>query len=117
MHVRQPLPPGAYHRSAVDHDLAVLFADLAAARVVNQLARRSRPPSGAVNRDQASGVRLVAALSAWTAALEQHRLPVPPTIRDELRLRQRLTARPARRYAVSKTRLPLRSSSVVAREA
>jgi len=76
-------PPGAFHRSAVDQTLAALFADLAAARAADHLARSHRPAIPTT----AESARLVAALRDCTAALEQHCIPVPREIRDELRLR------------------------------
>ncbi len=39
MNARPHSPPGAYHRSAVNHNLAVLFADLVAARAADWQAR------------------------------------------------------------------------------
>jgi hypothetical protein len=82
-------PPGAYHRSAVDHDLAALFAELDAARAANQQARCSRPPDH--TQSKLDSMRLVTALRACASALERHRLPVPPAIRDEIRLRRQVT--------------------------
>lgn len=87
MTVRLAPPPGAYHRSAVDHDLAAVFAELAAARAADQQARNSRQPGTTFAADRA---RLVASLRACAAAFEAHQLPLPRTIRDELRLRGQL---------------------------
>jgi hypothetical protein len=81
-------PPGAYHRSLVNQNLAALFADLDAARAANRQARRSGQP--ARNNTEGDSTRLITALRAYAAAMELHRLPVPPPIRDELRLRRQL---------------------------
>ena len=45
MNARLRPPPGAYHRSAVNHALAALFADLSAARAADRQARRARYPA------------------------------------------------------------------------
>ena len=87
MTVRSDPPPGAYHRSAVDHDLAAVFAELAAARAADQESRNARQ-TGTFNAERA---RLVASLRACVAAFEAHKLPLPRTIRDELRVRGQLT--------------------------
>jgi hypothetical protein len=79
-------PPGAHHRSMVDRDLAALFADLDAARAADHQARRSLPPDR--NRSELETMRLVTALRACADALERHGLPVPRTIRDQIRLRR-----------------------------
>jgi hypothetical protein len=89
MNARRRPPPGAYHRSVVNYNLAELFADLAEARAADQQARCSR--YRASNRSKVDSMRLVTALRACAVALEQHRLPVPPPMRDELRLRRQLT--------------------------
>lgn len=70
----------------VDHDLAVLFADLDAARAADDKARRSTRPDR--NRSEFDSMRLVTALQACAGALERHGLPVPRSIRDEIRLRR-----------------------------
>jgi hypothetical protein len=45
MNARPHSPPGAYHRSAVNHNLAVPFADLVAARAADWQARCARHPA------------------------------------------------------------------------
>jgi hypothetical protein len=90
MNARLRPPPGAYHRSAVNHALAALFADLAAARAADRQARCARHPAAT---SAADSMRLVTALRACAAGLELHQLPVPRTLRDELRLRRQLQSR------------------------
>lgn len=78
---------GVTRRSAADHDLCCLFAEIRSARAADRQARgqrRTNPPS---HRD---ATRLESCLVAYTTALERYRLPVPPAIRDELRLRSGL---------------------------
>jgi hypothetical protein len=82
------LPPRRGHHPASAGDdlgLAELRAALAAARAAYQVERadRSRP---ADNR-QPGRAQLLACLEEYAAALVDRRLPVPPGIRDELRLR------------------------------
>jgi hypothetical protein len=74
-------------RSPSDITLCVVFAELSAARSANRVDRstpRSAPSAGS-HRD-----RLLISLEACAAALAQRNLPIPPSIRDELRLRRRL---------------------------
>jgi hypothetical protein len=74
-------------RSPSDITLGVVFAELSAARSANRVDRgsaRSAPSAGS-GRD-----RLLISLEACAAALAQRNLPIPPSIRDELRLRRRL---------------------------
>lgn len=74
-------------RSAADHALSHLFAEVVSAREADQVAR------GAPRREIALGSdsgRLAASLTAYARALEGYQLPVPPGIRDELRLRRGL---------------------------
>lgn len=80
------VPGGASGRSAADHDLGQLFAEIRSARAADRKARGQRRPD--VPSHSAS--RLVLSLGAYATALEQYRLPVPPVIRDELRLRSGL---------------------------
>jgi hypothetical protein len=80
------VPGGAARRSAADHDLDRLFAEIRSARVADRQARGQRRPD--VPSRGAS--RLALSLGAYATALEQYRLPVPPVIRDELRLRSGL---------------------------
>jgi hypothetical protein len=88
MNARPHSPPGAYYRLAVNHNLAVPFTDLAAARSADRQARCARRRA---TTSAADSMRLVTALRACAAALELHQLPVARTIRDELRLRRQLT--------------------------
>ena len=85
MNAQPDPPPGAHHRSIVDHDLAAVFADLDAARAADHEARCSIPPVR--NRSELDAMRLITALRACAGALERHGLPVPRMIRDEIRLR------------------------------
>ncbi|MEV4261573.1 hypothetical protein [Kribbella sp. NPDC049584] len=78
---------GASRRFAADHDLLDLFADIMAARAADRHARGQRR-ADAPSRSDAD--RLSLSLGAYASALEQYRLPVPPVIRDELRLRRGL---------------------------
>ncbi|GAA3148883.1 hypothetical protein JOF29_001116 [Kribbella aluminosa] len=78
---------GIQHRSVADQDLLQLLARVASAR---EAVRQGR---GAPSRDDAfrrNCGQLAASLVAYATALEHYRLPVPPDIRDELRLRRRL---------------------------
>jgi hypothetical protein len=85
----RPYPPlGVFRRSLVDHDLAALFADLEAARAADHETRCCIRPER--SRAELDSMRLVTALRACAGALERHRLPVPRTIRDEIRLRRQL---------------------------
>ena len=74
-------------RSNADHDLSHLYAAVVSARVAERLGRATRPPGGGL---RSNGDRLTTALVAYTTALEGYGLPVPPVIRDELRLRRAL---------------------------
>ncbi|MGW1339789.1 hypothetical protein ACWCOV_01950 [Kribbella sp. NPDC002412] len=82
-----PVRGGASRRSAADHDLLYLFAEVMSARAADRLTRGQRRPDASSNSDAS---RLTLSLGAYAAALEQYRLPVPPVIRDELRLRNGL---------------------------
>ncbi|MDX2969092.1 hypothetical protein PWY87_06850 [Kribbella solani] len=57
--------------------------------MADRLARRPLRPGELVAPGSA---RLTLSLGVYAKALEQHRLPVPPVIRDELRLRNRLSS-------------------------
>jgi hypothetical protein len=81
------VPGSAARRFATDHDLRDLFAEITSARAADQEARGQRRPD-APSRSDAN--RLALSLGAYARALEQYRLPVPPVIRDELRLRSGL---------------------------
>jgi hypothetical protein len=86
---RLPVLPGIQRRSAADHQLSHLFAEVVAARAADRVARGTRHPDKTRGSD--SG-RLAASLSAYVKALERYRLPVPRTIRDELRLRREVAS-------------------------
>lgn len=79
---------GAQFRSVADHDLSHLLAEVSSARMADRLARGAprRPDSS-----RSDSGRLAASLAAYVKALEAYRLPVPRAIRDELRLRRRLS--------------------------
>lgn len=85
----QPLsaPSGAARRFVRDHDLLDLFAEVMSARAADRQARGQRR-TDAPSRSDAN--RLALSLGAYVRALEQYRLPVPPVIRDEFRLRSGL---------------------------
>jgi|tagenome__1003787_1003787.scaffolds.fasta_scaffold20946742_5 hypothetical protein len=78
---------GASSRSAADHDLSHLFDEVVAARAADRRARGPRRPDDPFRSDAR---RLAVSLGAYANALERYRLPVPPAIRDELRLRSGL---------------------------
>lgn len=80
--------PGIQHRSARDLDLSHLFAEVRSARAADRLARSAQRRDDSFRTD--SG-RLAASLLAYAKALEGYRLPVPRAIRDELRLRRKLS--------------------------
>jgi hypothetical protein len=80
----QAVPGGASRRCAADHDLHFLFAEIRSARAAERQARGQRLPNASSRGDTD---RLALSLGAYARALEQYRLPVPPVIRDELRLR------------------------------
>jgi hypothetical protein len=69
-------------------DLVVLRADLMAARAA--LAADRTGPQTSPTVHQAASAELLHCLQAYVAALTERRLPVPPALRDELRLRQGL---------------------------
>jgi hypothetical protein len=79
---------GLQYRSVADHDLSHLFADVLSARSADRLARGAgRRPDTA----RSDSGRLAASLKAYAEALESYGLPVPRSIRDELRLRRQLS--------------------------
>ncbi|GAA1156214.1 hypothetical protein GCM10009630_62760 [Kribbella jejuensis] len=83
----QFVPSGPSGRSVVNHDLSRLFAAVTSARVADRQAR------GRLRWDdpfRPDAYRLASSLRAYARALEGYRLPVPPVIRDELRLRSGL---------------------------
>ena len=83
-----PLLRGARRRSAVDHELSHLLAEVASARADDRLARVTGRRNETFRAD--SG-HLASSLGAYAKALERYRLPVPRAVRDELRLRRGLT--------------------------
>ena len=80
--------PGIQHRSAADQDLSYLYEAVRSARAADRLARCAQRRDDTFRSD--SG-RLAASLVAYANALERYRLPVPRAIRDELRLRSKLS--------------------------
>jgi hypothetical protein len=80
--------PSIQRRSTADHDLSHLYAEVVTARAAEQLTRSTKRPDENVRNNSR---RLTASLSAYASALEAYRLPVPRAIRDELRLRRRLS--------------------------
>ena len=80
--------PSIQRRSTADHDLSHLFAEVVTARAAEQLTRTTKRPDDNVRNNSR---RLTASLVAYAEALESYRLPVPRAIRDELRLRRRLS--------------------------
>jgi hypothetical protein len=81
--------PSIRHRSTADHDLSHLLAEVITAREAEQLTRSMKRPDENIRNNSR---RLTASLSAYASALEAYRLPVPRAIRDELRLRSRLSS-------------------------
>lgn len=79
---------GIQYRSVADQDLLQLLAKVVSARETVRLGR------GAARDDvfRENCRRLATSLGDFTTALESYQLPVPPRIRDELRLRRRLSA-------------------------
>jgi hypothetical protein len=74
-------------RSVVNDDLSHLVAEVVSARAAERLARGPRRQGESPRSDAG---RLALSLRAYARALEKYRLPVPPVIRDELRLRSGL---------------------------
>jgi hypothetical protein len=83
--ILQPSTSASTLRSPSDITLGVVFAELSAARSANRVDRSTPRSSAGSHRD-----RLLISLEACAAALAQRNLPIPPSIRDELRLRRRL---------------------------
>jgi hypothetical protein len=83
------VPLSIQRRSAADHDLSHLFAEIGVAREADRLSRDARRRDHTLRSDSS---HLTSSLSAYARALEGYRLPVPRTIRDELRLRRRLSS-------------------------
>jgi hypothetical protein len=70
-----------------DITLGVIFSELSAARSANQQ-ERGTPRLGTAGGPRAD--RLLLSLEACVSALTERNLPIPPGIRDELRLRRSL---------------------------
>ncbi|MEI8411394.1 MULTISPECIES: hypothetical protein [unclassified Kribbella] len=81
--------PSIRHRSTTDHDLSHLLAEVLSARAAEQSTRSTKRPDESIRNNSR---RLTDSLSAYASALESYRLPVPRAIRDELRLRRRLSS-------------------------
>lgn len=72
---------------ASDEVLVLLMGELQRARTA-WAAERCEARHGGSPLETPARTRLLAALEAYVAALESRHLPVPPTIRDELRIRR-----------------------------
>ena len=72
----------------MNDDLSHLFAEVVSARAAERLARVGPRRQGENARSETG--RLATSLRAYARALEKYRMPVPPVIRDELRLRSGL---------------------------
>jgi hypothetical protein len=81
--------PSLRHRSSADLDLSHLLTEVTHARLAEQTTRTTKRPDDNVRTNSR---RLTASLVAYVNALEGYRLPVPRSIRDELRLRRRLSS-------------------------
>jgi hypothetical protein len=77
---------------AFDH-LLELFQEVIAARAALTVARRA--PLGRSRLVDAPRARLLGALEAYTAELNSRNLPVPYSIRDDLRIQRRILGRTA----------------------
>jgi hypothetical protein len=82
-----PVRPEPVLRRPADITLSVIFAELTAAREANK-AERGTPRVGTAGGPRAD--RLLLSLEACAHALAERNLPIPPSIRDELRLRRAL---------------------------
>ena len=80
---------GPVRLKPADITLNALFTELTRARSENQV-ERGAPRLGTAGGRRAD--RLLQSLEACAAALEERRLPIPPSLRDELRLRRSLHA-------------------------
>jgi hypothetical protein len=67
--------------------LLALMQEVLSARAAMTVARRA--PLGAANMIDATRIRLLHALEAYTAELDARHLPVPYAIRDDLRIQRR----------------------------
>lgn len=83
----EPLMESSVLCRPTDATLGLIFAELTAARTANQRDRGVlRPGAGAGGRPD----RLLVSLEACVTALTDRNLPIPPSLRDELRLRRAL---------------------------
>jgi hypothetical protein len=85
--------PDPHHPAAcppADRALARLQADMMSARSVVDIARRGTKPPMGLRR--AADADLLECLESFADALTARRLPLPRGLRDELRLRRRLSA-------------------------
>ena len=73
--------------AATDEILALLMGELQKARAA-WAAERGEARHGGSPSESPARARLLAALEAYAAALDSRHLPLPPSIRDELRLRR-----------------------------
>ncbi len=81
--------PHTTTRVPTDRDLAVLHANLVAAR---SAAHNERcVPQRAPGHRHFAAADLLDCMEAYVEALTVRRLPVPPRLRDELRLRRQLS--------------------------
>lgn len=79
--------PRPERSAATDEILAMLMGELQKARAA-WAAERGEARHGGSPTESPARVRLLAALEAYAAALDSRHLPLPPSIRDELRLRR-----------------------------
>ena len=79
--------PRPERSSATDEMLALLMGELQKARA-DWAAERGEARHGGSPAESPARARLLAALEAYAAALDSRHLPLPPSIRDELRLRR-----------------------------
>jgi hypothetical protein len=80
-------PPTAAHPAFGLDPLNALIQEVLSARAAMTVARRA--PLGASNVLDTTRIRLLRALEAYTAALDERHLPVPYAIRDDLRIQRR----------------------------
>lgn len=78
--------PGPAHRRPADVDLPSLLVDLLAAR--DAVAHDLTP--GRNHQPSPGRARLLACMEAYSAALTARQLPIPPRLRDDLRLHRAL---------------------------
>jgi hypothetical protein len=86
------MPPSTAAHPAFGYDpLGALIQEVISARSAMTVARRA--PLGASNVLEVTRTRLLHALEAYTAALNERHLPVPYAIRDDLRIQRRAHGR------------------------